>query len=517
MVAISSVGSHGFVGTQAASTSTATAAGTAAQNAPTQSSSVTLGQNASAPPNWPTYTVPGDTSTPLWEHAVSDAISLRMAGNITATGLATRFGGLGEALLSQIAKGGGAFSQSVIQPTAGGSVEGVVSSRFQAQSDNQISLTIGTRSGATVAITLGSDGDRLRVQTSVAGGELTDGEREALGKLSAAFQKSVDALSEVPPRVDVSDLMQYDATQLSSVKLQASIALGKHEFQTLDFQADDKQRSLTAVGPTGTVKLKVDTTSPAILGTAAQQAKAISAYLKQFDDAKGRGQGDAALMSMFKDAFSALHSQYGTGGAQQSLQSPVKLSAGDHGMLTGLADFSASISQTAEAVNPLKSDERDTFDYQVSQSTQVQGTGQSDRGATQQQASSLDASYHRSLYADTTLSLTESPYSQSYFYDQIHDKASSRAEFSYDDGKLAKATLTQSADLSRRTQQYMMGRLESDTTTPVSKSNTVDVLSLVKAAEKEDGLRRNDDRQEQQLLAMHDRVLLQPDPAQIKR
>lgn len=514
MVAISSVSTQG-VGTRDAFAVPAADANVQTQSQTPSATTVTLGQTTPAPPNWPTYSVKDAAPTPLWQRAVNDPISIRMAGNMSASKLSARFGGLGEALLRDLAAGSTGFSQSVIQLPAGEPADAVASSSFQAHSANEIQLTITTRSGATVGITLGSDGDRLRVQTSVKDGQLSQGELDALGKLSASFQKSVDALTEVPPRVDLNGLMQYDATQFASIHLQASISLGNNQSQTLDFQADDRQRSMTSIGPTGTVKLAVDTTTPAIFGTAAQQAKAISQYLKQFDDAKARGQGDAALISMFKDAFSALHSQYNTASAQQSR---VTFSTGDHGMLTGLADFSASISQTATSPNPLRSDERDTFDYAVSQSTQLLGRGQADRGAKQQQQSSLDASYHRALSADTTLFLTESPYSQNYYYEQIHDKASSESEFAYRKGELVKATLTQSADQSQHTQKYVMGRLEQDSTTPSSKSHTTDVLALVKAAEKASnaGLRRNAELRDNVLSSMHEKILLESNPAQLK-
>lgn len=509
MVAISSVGSQGLVGTSGAS-STSAAAATPSQ-APAASSAsattVTLSRATPTPANWPTYPAKSVGPTPVWQHAIGDPISMRMAGNMSASRLSARFAGLGEGMLNQIAGGGSNFSQSVIQLPADEPVDAVSSSDFQAHSASEFQLTITTRSGAKVGITLGNDGDRLRVQASVSDGQLTDGEREALGKLSASFQKSIDALNEVPPRIDVAGLMQYDATQLSAVHLQANLALGNNQTQTLDFSADDKVRSLTSTGPTGTVKLSVDTTSPAIFGSPAQQAKAVSQYLKQFDDAKVRGQGDAALVAMFKDAFSALHSEYHTSATQPQR---VTFSPGDHGMLTGLADFSASISQKPAAINPLRSDEVDSFDYQVSQSTQLLGRGQADRGARQQQQSSLDASYHSALAADMPLSLDETPYSQNYYYEQIHDKASSESEFSYRKGDLVKATITQSVDQSRHTQKYVMGHLEEDTTTPASKSRTIDVLSLVKAAAKQStlGLRGNDQAREKVLAGMQDKVLL---------
>lgn len=518
MASISSVSTQSLLAQQQLASSAASAAaqqsaltsnaGTASQAA--SSTKVTLGQSTAAP----TYTVAAVTPTPVWEHSANDLISMRMGGNMSGSTLSARFGGLGAALLGQVASTGSDFSQSVIQVPEGESVDGVTSASFHAPSANEIQLTVTTRSGATVDIKLGSDGDRLNVQMSVKDGELTESERDALGKLSESFQKSIDGLTATPPRLDLTGLTQYDTTALSSVRLQATVSLGNNQTQTLDFQASDTKRSVAFAGPAGAVDVSVDMTKPVTFGTPAQQAKAVSKYLQQFDDAKSRGQGDAALMSMFKDAFSALHSQYNTTTTQQSR---FTLSAGDHGMLTGLADFSASIKQTATYPNPIRGQEADTFNYQVSQSTQLQGRGQADRGVKQQQSSSLDASYHRALSADTPLNLTESKYSQNYYYEQIHDKASSETEIAYRKGNLVKATLTQSAEQSQHTQKYVMGQLEEDFTTPTSKSRTVDVLSLVKAAERTDakGIARNKEEQERVLASMQDKVMLEPNAARI--
>lgn len=513
MVAISSVGSQSRALTQSASPAAAAAAasnGAPAAAQPTASTTVTLGQSAASP----TYSITPVTPTPVWEHASNDLISMRMAGNMSGSTLAARFGGLGAALLDQVKADGASFSQSIMQLAPGQSADAVSSADLHAPAANEIALTVTTRSGATVNIKLGSNGDRLSVQMSVKDGQLTDAERDALGKLSESFQKSIDGLTQTPPRLDLSGLTQYDATALSSVRLQANLSLGNNQTQTLDFQADDKHRSVTAAGPAGTVDLSVDMTKAVTFGTPAQQAKAVSKYLQQFDDARTRGQGDASLMSMFKDAFSALHSQYNTTTTQQSR---FTLSNGDRGLLTGLADFSASVTQTPQSVNPKRSDEVDAFAYQVSQTTQLQGRGQADRGVTQTQQSSLDASYHRALTPDIPLNLTESKYSQNYYYEQIHDKASSQTEFAYRKGQLVKATVTQTAEQSQQTQKYVMGQLEQDYTTPTSKSRTIDILAMVKAAERnsQTGLRDKGEERDRIMASMNDKIFLEPNAARI--
>lgn len=465
------------------------------------------------------YTLAQLSPVSVWEHTTSDAVTSRMTGNAYAARLADRFDGLAGALLARFKTDGGDFSQSVVQLPAGSAASSVKASRFHGEAGNQVALTIATRSGATVALTLGSDDDRLAVQIAVTGGQLSDAERSALAGLSDAFEQAVDGLTAVPPKLALGDLLDYDSSVLASVNLHATTVVGPNATRTIDFTASDAHRSVSVTGPDGNVKVDVDMKNAGILGSASQQASAVAQYLKQFDEARQRGQGDAGLMGMFEDAFSALHTH-----TDHAATAPhgIVFSAGDHGMMTGLADFSASVTQVTKASNPMRSDERDAFSYQVSQQTRVGGTGQLDRSVRQHQESKLDASFHRSLFADTALMLSDSAYSQNYFYEQIHDTASSDMELAYDQGQLARATLTQSADQSRRVQRYELGRLEQDTTTPSSHTRTTDVLALVKAAISNHDARGRATslqdalaRQEEILASMHDRVLLESQAARL--
>lgn len=475
------------------------------------STSVTLNQQS----NDPTYTLAQLSPKSVWERVASDAVTSRMAGNIYAPNLANRFDGLGAALLSRFKLDGSDFSQAVMQLPAGTPADSVKASAFHAQTDNQVALTVTTRSGATVTVSLGNDDDRLAVQIAVTNGKLSDAERDALSNLSGAFQKAIDGLTAMPPRLDVGDLLAFDPKVLASLNLHASVDRGHNDIQTIDLVANDQQRTLTSKSLTGTVNVDVNVADTAMLGSATQQADAVHKYLEQFDAARSRGQGDAALMTMFKDAFAALHSNINADETPKIRG--IQLSTGDHGMMTGLADFSASITQTAVKSNPMRSDEVDAFSYQVSQDTKITGASALDRNIKQHQESKLDASFHRSLFADTSLMLDENRFSQNYFYEQIHDSASSNTEIGYQDGNLTKASITQSADQSRRVQKYELGRLESDTTDPVSNTHTTDVLALVKAAEQSDESYRPGDikLQEKILSSMHDRVMLQPEAGRL--
>ena len=77
------------------------------------------------------------------------------------------------------------------------------------------------------------------------------------------------------------------------------------------FQADAGQRSLTIKTVAGSAQINVDASKPSQFGSAQQQTAAINNYLTKFDSAQNRGQGDAALMTLFKSGFSDLHKSYG--------------------------------------------------------------------------------------------------------------------------------------------------------------------------------------------------------------
>lgn len=453
--------------------------------------------------------------TPLWERMASDPITSRIAANINGSRLANRFDGLGAALLAHFKADGSDFSQALIEVPPASSSERVGESRFHAQAANEIGLTVTTRSGATVTVTLGSDEDRLAVRISVTDGELSESERAALVNLSGGFQKAIDGLTKVPPKLDIGELLAFDTQALSSVNLHATVELRDNTRLTVDVLADDRQRTVTATGATGTVKVDVDATDAALLGSAGQREAALTKYLQQFDQAQRRGQGDAGLMALFKDAFGQVHGSLPSHAAAQAKRG---FTLGDMGMMTGLADFSASVTETIKRPNPMRSNEVDAFAYQVAQQTSVRGDGPLDRSVRQHQESSLKASFHRSLSPDTALLLDESRYSQNYYYEQIDDKASSDMTLAYDKGLLVTASLTQSSEQSQRTQKYQTGRLVEDTTTPSSHSRTVDVLGLIKAAEAADVFDRFDDamQREHVLADMHDRVMLEADAARLR-
>lgn len=505
-------------------TATVSSAAAQQQAATTQSTAVTLGQ---ATTSTPVYTITRPALA--WESASGDLLSSKLAGNFSASGNAARFAGLGSALMERFAHNGGNYSQSVIRQTASSQADSANSlatvsrqSQLHTKADNQISLSIKTASGALVDITLGSDTDGLGVQVNVSKGTLSDADRQALAKMADGFQKAIDGLTAQPPKLDLSGLTTFDTSVLTSVDLHAS--LGTENTQTLDFHADASTRSVKSTGIDGTVDISVDMSKRALLGSESQQTQALNQYLKQFDSAGVRGNANDSLMTMFKDAFTALNSHYGETSTthQSSGKEPVyfSLTKTDKNMVSGLADFTASISQTpGDKTNPMRPDEVDTFSYQVSQSSNINGTSSQDRNISQKQQSHLVASYHKSLTTGLQLNLTTDRNSQNYLYYQIDDKAESSTNIQYQKGALVSASVDQSASTSTRIQKYVKGWLESDTTTPVETSKTTDLLGKLQSAWENDKSRMSfqDYLTKHTLPDLSGLVLLESDPNQLQK
>ena len=499
---------------------TTPASSSSGQNTTQSVTTVTLGQSGAGSAQ--IYALPAvkPPPPPVWEKTSTDAVSKLMAGNNNALPLALRFKDLGAALLGRFDTEASNFSQSVMQFAAGMAPGNLMETTMQSQlyktPDNQITLNIQTVGGAQVELTLGSTDTGLAVDVKVTKGALSDGDRAALSKLSGAFQKAIDGLAANPPHMDLAGLTQFDTTVLASVDLHASVKVGG-DSQVIDFHADSKSRSVNSSGPMGAMKVAVDMSNPAILGNARQQAQAIAGYLKQFDYEQTRGHGDPSLMAMFKDAFSEMNSNYPATQQQAGMPGVFKLNAEDHSVLTGLADFTASVTQNSQFTNPMHGNESDSFAYDVSQNSTVKGNGQLNRAITQRQQSHLSASYHESLIPGLPLRLTTDKNSQNYRYTQVDDRASSEANIAYSLGALTKASLTQSASQSTRVQKYVMGNLESDVTTPSSSTWVMDYLKQFKAAQSGDNKRTSLDAYgwEQTLASINSMVIFQADPAQL--
>ncbi|CDG82909.1 putative uncharacterized protein [Janthinobacterium agaricidamnosum NBRC 102515 = DSM 9628] len=467
-----------------------------------------------------------------WENKSQDKVTAMMAGNFPSLSTAGRFGGLGALLLNQLKDGDVNVSQTVRRLPQDGAaalygVSGVAPpSALHGRGDNQVSFTVTTASGVKVKLALDSQSDGLAVQMS-SSGELSDAERSALAGLADAFQGAIDGMAQGKPQLKLAGLMQFDPKVLASVDLRVAVQLpGQADTpQTLDFHADSTQRKVSFDGPSGKLDVSVDMSKLAGVGGKEQQAKAMASYMKQFDQAASRGHGDAALVSLFKDAFSAVNSNYGaaasgaaSGAASETTSGRWPLVAEDRAVLTGLADFSASVSQASQWSNPMRPTESDSFSYEVSQSTTMAGPSQKDRSISQQQKSQLTASYHMPIKPGAKLKLDSTAESQNYDYFQIRDSASSDARVAYKDGRLVKATLAQSASLSSRAMRYEMGKLTSDVTTPGTSSvqrDLIGALAPYQSGAPGDSPQQVAEWRKQTLSTLNDQILLQAYPGQV--
>ncbi|MTW09907.1 hypothetical protein GM658_04780 [Pseudoduganella eburnea] len=349
--------------------------------------------------------------------------------------------------------------------------------KLPAALDNKFALSITTRSGAKVDLTLANAGDEMIYQVS-SSAELNEDERKALSELAEGFQAAIDGMAGSAPQVKLGALTRFDSKFVQSVDLHAQVAGADSVSQTLDFHIDDVGRKVSIGGPDGKAEVNVDTSAVDHLGTRQQQAKAISNYLAQFDQALARGHGDKKLMAMFKDAFSDMNRTATAESRDELLRTPARwqLNADDHATLTGLSDFSASLTQTPKSSNPLKPQQEDTFSYDVSQTTKIDGQSHDDRSIGQSQQSHLSAEYHTAIGKSGPPFFDGTPQTQNYEYHRIDDGAGSKVSLHYQYGKLAKASMEQMARQSEHVYTFMLGKLKSEKGTPIQQSFVHDLL-----------------------------------------
>lgn len=474
-----------------------------------------------------TYTSRGVIAQPdaplAWEYTQPDKVSFRMGGNFASASANSRFRGLGETLLLQLAQSNQNISQSVIRSSTGQTLEPAELAAAQARihsgvADNSINLTLKTASGKTVEITLSSQDNALAVQAQVQGGDLSKEELAALGAMAEGFESAIQGLSAVPPQLKLDALAQFDTDVFSSVDLITRFKLDDDSTQRLELHADASQRQVRMSGAAGDFDLSVDLKNAAILGDSNQKAKALASYLRQIEAARDRGDGDRNLLSMFESAFKTVHSSYPQNRAASGPQAStaIKLTDTDRSVLSGLADFSATVTEKTVNGNPARPGELDSFNYRLSQATQSKGQDQLNRKIVQNQQSHLTAHYHKPLYAGQKLELTTDPQSQNYQYYQIDDQASSTSSIGYVKGKLVEASVSHSASQSTRISKYVMGHLEEDNVTPVSSSKTQNLLGLLQQALQEDRLAKQGLGTSNAFAAIQDTVMLVGSPMEIK-
>jgi hypothetical protein len=461
---------------------------------PAVSSPSVVYEPAATPVDVATY---ADPSRAAVDPSSDQAIGALMARHAASGSAGSALAGLGQALLGRFRTEGANFQANIAAATG---------------ADSAISLAIHTASGATIKLALNASAHGLSVSLST-DRTLSDSEKQAAAALASAFQDAVDGLGKQPPTLALDGLLATDPSILTSIDLAATVATSPGVHETIAFHAGSDSRSLKVDGPAGSIAMDLDMSQPATWGSRAQRDASVAAYLDQVDVAALRGHANATLAAMFKDGFSQLNSHYpATPGTATTRGTTRDLSGSDHALLTGLADFNASISQASNASNPLRADELDTFNYDISQSTTLSGRNASDRHITQAQASHLTASFHTSPWPDAPLNLTTQRGSQNYNYTQIDDSAHASTDLAYAKGKLMSASISHDASQDTHVKKYMAAQLVEETDTPSHRDVTRDLLPLLtdlaRPGARDDGASLN---------SLHAYGALQADPATLGR
>jgi hypothetical protein len=476
----------------------------------------------------------------VWEQApgATRTVDQIMGRNASASNQQSRFVGLGSALLEQAASTGASYRQTIVNVGAASSpdkVQGKATDALwaiQSRPSASVALGITTRSGATVRLSMadqkdmGASGSGITVQIKV-DGTLSTQEKDALQSLAKGFDKAIQGLTGAPPTLDLEGLVQFDSQVLAGVDLQVDqygldekgariLTLGTH------IKADASTREVELKTPKGTVAMATDLRQPSIWGTAAQKAKAVQQYLGRIDKAAERGHADQELVDLFKSTFTAMNAGYGSAGnaAETGLSAirPADLardadafSEEDQSLLTGLADFKASISATRRASNPRRLKEVDSFDYTLNQSTQISGTSRSNRAITQTQTAKLSAAYHLSLFlSNAPPKLTSLSASQNYYYKRVEDSSSTKMELAYDKDAAMRAVLTQTSSQSLHVLRVELNRITENTEAPAQQqSRQTDLLPLLKDLKRRQDAAELSPREKQEKLQEWNGMVLQ--------
>lgn len=441
----------------------------------------------------------------VWEQAPTTAVDQIIGRNASATSQSARFAGLGSALLEQVASTGSSYRQTIVNVAAAYSPDKIQGKAADAQwairssPSASAALTIKTQSGASVRISIAdqrlpvSTGAGITVQIDVEG-DLTPQEQQALQSLAKGFDEAMEGLTREPPLVNLDGLMKFDSKVLTRVELKSEIyGLNEKGERAMvlgtRFTASADSREIELKTLKGTATVKTDLRQSAIWGSAEQKARAVQQYLSRVDKAAERGNGNQELVDLFKSSFAALHGGYGADDKASGLTRvrPADITSDadafseeDHSLLTGMADFKATLLTNRRAINPRHTNEIDIFDYKLEQSTQISGGSAANRAITQTQTSDLSAAFHRSLRSRREPELSSDSATQNYYYTQVEDHSSTRMELAYDKDKPVRALLTQTASQFLRTTKVEFNKVVDTVEEPLQQqSQRKDLLPML--------------------------------------
>ncbi len=383
------------------------------------------------------------------------------------------FSGLGTALLDNLKENRGDFSQAV---TASDS-----SLSNASTSKSAISLDITTRSGSTLHLTLSQQKGGIAVSVNTQGEQLTDEEAAAVASLGEAFGDALNGLSKQPPELDISGLTKFDSGVLKSVDLKTDIRSGDNSLQSLNFHTDSDESWVAYQDADFSLKMTSDRSLSNDPGDVVAQQIALAAYDKQFDKARIDGQGDRDQMEMLKSVFHALNTPQSGGISVTGNNSEVRAGSGSKPQTHGVNDFSLSLTQTEESINPLRLDEKKSFSYQASQTTEETRNYDGSRSVTQTARNHLRASWYQPLDQSLPLSLNSDKTSQNYIYHTLNNDEVNTTTMNYTSkGQLANVRNQTEVNNLETMKKYVMGELENEINTP-EKYSRENIQTLLEA------------------------------------
>lgn len=450
-----------------------------------------------------TYDQPQARMLEAWTSTANrrDHVSAQMAINSMAGDAAGRLKGLGAYLLKGYTGEAGSYQQTLLRffgvrgSEAAAQAQEVAGVQLQATPAQKITLTLKTQSGATVELSIASGASGLSVEMKTSQ-TLSSKELVAVQDLAEGFEEVIKGLAEVPPRVAINVLNRFDSSAIVSLDLRAVFNKEDSESLTFAFSATAAGRSLKVGNQTGSLDLSVDFSNSQIRGDSAQREKAVSNYLAQIDVAAKRGNGDKALVDLFKNAFREIHANYPED-ADTVGRRPLR--DYEAAVLSGLADFKAGIKVKAVDSNPMRPGETDYFNYLATQESTLTTDGSAK--LTQLRETVLEAAFHKGLKSDKAPFLTTDPRSQNYRYFQVNDRMSSRVTMEHNEFGLVRAGLEQSASKLMKIQTYEQGKLVKEDRIPEQYALIIDFLETIK------NLSLDPTERQRQLGELNDRIL----------
>lgn len=380
-------------------------------------------------------------------------------------------GSIGSTLLSNLKESRTDVTHAVTSATAGA-----------AGQQSAVSLDIVTQSGSTLHLNMTQKEDGVVVELKTDGEALNDDEAAAVANLGASLEKALSGLGQNPPKIDISGLTNFDSSVLKSVDLKTDIRADDASVQSLNFHASTTERYVAYQDKDFSLKVSSDLSNPALAGDYAQQQATLSAYDTKFDKARSTGHGDRDQMEALKSVFRALNTTASAQRTAITVGADIRVDNSGRSQLSGLNDFSLSLTQTEKSINPARDDEKDRFSYQASQSTTENVLSDGSKSVKQTSRSHISAAWHEALDPSIPLALNKMKSSQNYTYHLLENDEESTTTLNYNSrGMLASVGHNEQVNNRETVKKYVRGELVDQTVTPVQYARS-NVLSLLKSA-----------------------------------